>query len=180
MDADRAVDIGSAFGDGAHAREAGKSRPNRQEMADALRARGIEHAVDLVAEIGKVEMAMAVDQHGANLSDWEAEFKRGEAVSPVLESGTSSVCRLLEGGGDPLKSLVLPAHLVELSRRHCEIVLWNRLPRPHDDEEQQADHDQQRHPFDQVENNGIHGEAPSADAVRQSRRVWRRRWRNRM
>ena len=52
------------------------ARTDGEEVAHALRARGVEHAVELGGEIGKIEMAMAVDKHGPNLSDWRAEFKR--------------------------------------------------------------------------------------------------------
>ncbi len=69
MDADGAMDVARAFGDSANAREPRHARADGQEVADSLRARGIEHAVELGGEIGKIEMAMAVDKHGPNLSD---------------------------------------------------------------------------------------------------------------
>ena len=69
MDAHRAVDVARTFGDRTDAGKPRHTRSDGQEVADALRARGIEHAVELGREIGKIEMAMAIDKHGPNLSD---------------------------------------------------------------------------------------------------------------
>jgi hypothetical protein len=69
MDTDRAVDIPRAFSDRADAREPRHARADGQEVADALGARGIEHAVEFGGEIWKIEMAMAVDKHRPNLSE---------------------------------------------------------------------------------------------------------------
>ena len=75
MDADGAMDVVCAFGDRTDAREPRHAGANRQEVADALRACGFKHAVELGGEIGKIEMAMAVDKHGPNLSEWAGRIQ---------------------------------------------------------------------------------------------------------
>ena len=63
MRADRAVHIGEALGDREDVRvllDAGRDRDHARH-AGGLRAR--DNGVDLVGEIGEIEMAMAVDQH---------------------------------------------------------------------------------------------------------------------
>src|SRR5262245_61183990 len=83
VDTDRAVDILRALGNRTNTREPRHTRPDRQKVAHALAARGIEHAVKLGGEVGKIEVAVAIDKHGPNLSDWAPEFKRSKrARSP--------------------------------------------------------------------------------------------------
>ena len=69
MDADGAVDVGARSATARTPAKRDNARADGEEVPDALRARGIEHAVELGGEIGKIEMAMAVDEHGPNLSD---------------------------------------------------------------------------------------------------------------
>src|SRR6185436_1525109 len=123
MDAHGAMDVGRAFGDRPHAWKSRKPRSDRQEVPHTLRARGTEHAVDLAGEVGKVEMAVAVDKHGPNLSDWKEEFKRGERVGRGLESRELSSCGLLERGRDAIQYLGLAARLFQLGRCHSRIIL---------------------------------------------------------
>ena len=66
MRADRAKNIGKALGDRQHLRVAAHPRRDRHHAADAGRARPRNHGVEFGGEIGKIEMAVAVDQHGFN------------------------------------------------------------------------------------------------------------------
>ena len=66
MGADRAVHVGKALGDGEHLGVPPDPRRDRDDAADAGRLRARHHGVELAGEIGKIEMAMAVDQHGVS------------------------------------------------------------------------------------------------------------------
>ena len=63
MDADRAPDVVVALGDRAHLVELVEPRADGQHARDAGRAGAREHARLVAGKLGKVEMAMAVDQH---------------------------------------------------------------------------------------------------------------------
>ncbi len=64
MGADRAIDLGKAFGDRQHLAVALHPRGNGDKAPDARRARARHDCVELVREVGKIEVAMAVDEHG--------------------------------------------------------------------------------------------------------------------
>ena len=64
MCADRAIDRGVAFGDGADLVEAAHARRDGHHEADAGRVCVGDQAVAVLIEIGKIEMAVAVDEHG--------------------------------------------------------------------------------------------------------------------
>ena len=64
MGADRAIDVRKALGDG---KQPGKPLHPRRDGDDAADAGGLgarDDAVEILGEIGKVEMAVAVDEHG--------------------------------------------------------------------------------------------------------------------
>ena len=63
MGADRAEHVGKALGDRQHLGVARNPGRDRDHAGDAGRAGAVDHAVELGGEIGKIEMAMAVDQH---------------------------------------------------------------------------------------------------------------------
>ena len=63
MGADRAVDIRKALGDGEHLGVAFDPRRDGDDTRDAGRPRARNHGIELAGEIGKIEMAVAVDQH---------------------------------------------------------------------------------------------------------------------
>src|SRR5262252_7225507 len=63
MRADRAVDIWKTLGDGEHLGVALDPRRDGDDARDAGRARARDHSIELAGEIGKIEMAVAVDQH---------------------------------------------------------------------------------------------------------------------
>src|SRR5260370_12969361 len=62
MGADRAVDIGKALGDGEHLGVPFDPRRDGDDPRDAGRLRARNHGIELAGEIGKIEMAVAVDQ----------------------------------------------------------------------------------------------------------------------
>ena len=62
--ADRAIDIGKALGDRQHAGMAVDARRDRDHARNAGSASARDHGIDLRGKIRKIEMAMAVDQHG--------------------------------------------------------------------------------------------------------------------
>ena len=63
MGANRAEDIGEALGDGEELRLTSDARGNRDHALDPCGARARDHGVKLRGKIGKIEMAMAVDEH---------------------------------------------------------------------------------------------------------------------
>ena len=63
MGADRAVDIGKALGDGKHLGVPFDPRRDGDDTHDPGRPRARNHGIELAGEIGKIEMAVAVDQH---------------------------------------------------------------------------------------------------------------------
>ena len=63
MRADRAEHVGKALGDGEQFRLALHSRGNRDHALDPGGAGARDHGVKLRGKIGKIEMAMAVDEH---------------------------------------------------------------------------------------------------------------------
>ena len=72
MRADRAKNIGKALGDGQYLGMAVNACRDRDHAGNAGGAGARDHGVKLRGKIGKVEMAMAVDQHGycaARVSD---------------------------------------------------------------------------------------------------------------
>ena len=67
MGADRAEDVRKALGDREQLGVALHPGRDGDDAADAGRPRARHHAVELVGEVGKIEMAVAVDEHGAYL-----------------------------------------------------------------------------------------------------------------
>ncbi len=65
MDADAAPDIGIALGHGAHALELADLGADGQHQPDSGRAGAGQGAIEIGREIGKIEVAVGVDQHGA-------------------------------------------------------------------------------------------------------------------
>ena len=65
MGADRAVDLREALGDGEHLGMPLDPRRDGDDARDAGRLRARHHGLVLAGEIGKIEMAMAVDQHNS-------------------------------------------------------------------------------------------------------------------
>ncbi len=63
MRADRAKHVGKALGDREQVRLALDPRRNRHHALDAGGAGARHHGIELGGEIGKIEMAMAVDEH---------------------------------------------------------------------------------------------------------------------
>src|SRR5262245_41732760 len=61
--ADRAVDIGKALGDGKHFGMPFDPRRDGDNACDAGCPRTRNHGIELAGEIGKIEMAVAVNQH---------------------------------------------------------------------------------------------------------------------
>ena len=64
MGADRTVDVGKPFGDGKQPAEPPDAGRDRDDAADTGRLGTRDDAVEILGEIRKVEMAMAVDKHG--------------------------------------------------------------------------------------------------------------------
>ena len=64
MGADRAKDIGEAVGDRQQFIVTAHARGDRDHPPDAGTTGAANHGVELVGKIGKIEMAMAVNQHG--------------------------------------------------------------------------------------------------------------------
>ena len=64
MGADRAEHLGKPLGDRQQIGLPAHPGRDRHHAADAGRPGARHHAVELVLEVGKVEMAVAVDQHG--------------------------------------------------------------------------------------------------------------------
>ncbi len=65
MDADRAENIVVGFGDRAHGVEVAQLRADGQHRFDARRFGARHDARKILLQVGIVEMAMAVDEHGA-------------------------------------------------------------------------------------------------------------------
>ena len=63
MDADRAPDRGVRLGERADAGEPGHARADRLHDADSCAGRTFEDGIEIWAEVRKIEVAMAVDQH---------------------------------------------------------------------------------------------------------------------
>ena len=63
MGADRAIDIGKAFGDGEHLAVSLHARRNRHHAPDVRRTRTPNQGVQLAGEVGKIQMTVAIDQH---------------------------------------------------------------------------------------------------------------------
>ena len=63
MDSDRAIEVVVGPRQGQHIRELGEPRADRLHDADAGLGGARQHPIDVVGELGKIEMAMAVDQH---------------------------------------------------------------------------------------------------------------------
>ena len=64
MSADRAKHVGKALGDRQHLGVARNPRRDGHQARDAGCARAVDDSVKLSGKIRKIEMAMAVDQHG--------------------------------------------------------------------------------------------------------------------
>src|SRR5215470_13228986 len=75
MSADRAVDVRKALGDGEHLVVALDAGRDGDEPRDAGGLRARDHGVELVSEIGKVEMAVAV---------YQCQSRRGRSIFRVL------------------------------------------------------------------------------------------------
>ncbi|MET4772926.1 hypothetical protein ABIA28_005140 [Bradyrhizobium elkanii] len=63
MGADRAVDVGEALGDREQAAEPPHPGRDRDHAADAGRLRAADDPVEIVGKVGKIQMAVTVDQH---------------------------------------------------------------------------------------------------------------------
>ena len=72
MGADRAEHVGKALGDRKQIGVLLHPRRDRHHAADAGRPARADDGVELVGEVRKIEMAMAVDQHGVHA--WRARF----------------------------------------------------------------------------------------------------------
>ena len=68
MRADRAIDLVMRLGDRKHAGKALHARRDRHHAADARGDRARDHRVALLGEVGKVEVAVAVDEHAYSCS----------------------------------------------------------------------------------------------------------------
>ena len=64
MDPDRTPDIIIGFGHSSHAGELRELGPDGQHRADTGRTGTRDHRIAVSRENGKIEVAMAVDQHG--------------------------------------------------------------------------------------------------------------------
>jgi hypothetical protein len=69
MGADRAIDIAMRLDDLEQIVEAPHARGDGQHEADACTFGTREHGLALRGEIGKIEMAVAVDQHHGKMKD---------------------------------------------------------------------------------------------------------------
>src|SRR5262245_10648137 len=97
--ADRAVDIGKALGDGKHLGMPFDPRRDGDNACDAGRLRTRNHGIELAGEIGKIEMAMTVDEH-----------QLCPLLFAVNVTGKDwTWCRQQHPGGEPAR----PAKLVE-------------------------------------------------------------------
>ncbi len=63
MRADRAKNVGKALGDRQHSVMTANARRDGHDAPDTDVARASDHGVELGGEIGKVEMAVAIDEH---------------------------------------------------------------------------------------------------------------------
>ena len=90
MNAHRAPDIGMAFGDRAHLVELVEPRADGQHAGHARAAGARQHARLVAGKLGKVEMAVAVDQH--QLAAFAGSTKRGNTPCGLGSAvpGTSS------------------------------------------------------------------------------------------
>ena len=91
MGADRAIDVRKALRDRQHLGVPLRTRVEIVTMrADAGRLRARHHGVELVREIRKIEMAMAVDQHGQHRSAASGRLAaaRHSAGTPALGAGS--------------------------------------------------------------------------------------------
>ena len=64
MRADRAINVGKALGDRQHIGEPMHARRDRDHARNPGRSSAHDNVVKLVGKIRKIQMAMAVDQHG--------------------------------------------------------------------------------------------------------------------
>ena len=64
MGADRAIDVRKSLGDREQCAEPPHPRRDGDDAPDAGGRRPRHDAVEVVGKIGKIEMAMAVDEHG--------------------------------------------------------------------------------------------------------------------
>src|SRR5262249_35524120 len=70
MGADRAVDVRKALGDGEHLGVAFDPRRDGDDARDAGRPRARNDGIELTGKIGKIEMAVAVDQRQSRRQVW--------------------------------------------------------------------------------------------------------------
>jgi hypothetical protein len=63
MGADGTENVGKTLGNRQHFRVTGNARRDRNQARNAGIARASDYGIELVGKIGKIEMAMAVDQH---------------------------------------------------------------------------------------------------------------------
>ncbi len=86
MGADRAVDVRKALGDGEHLGVPFDPRRDGDDTRDAGRLRARNHGIELAGEIGKIEMAVAVDQH------------RRDPLRPLVRCSVETPAQVLEAG----------------------------------------------------------------------------------
>ena len=88
--ADGAEHVVVAIGDREQRVEPAHARRDRHDAADARRARAADDAVEVIGEIRKVEMAMAIDEHW----DWHSVFviarSKGSLREPTATKQSSS------------------------------------------------------------------------------------------
>ncbi len=95
MGADRAIDLGIALGNGENFGQPPDPGRNGDDPGDAGRPRPRDHGIEVAREIGKVEMAMAVNKHEDRRQRTEDRDKTEKEVD--AKDLASVLCRLSSG-----------------------------------------------------------------------------------
>ena len=80
MNADRAPDVAVTLGNGPDPLELVEARADRQHATDAGHAGACQHRLFVAGKLGKIEMAMAVDQH---VSSRQRRVRRSAGTRPA-------------------------------------------------------------------------------------------------
>ena len=108
MDADGAIDIGEAFGDGETPVEFADLRRNRHHQADARLARARDNLIDFGSEVGEIEMTMAVYKDGFHGLTLTQMFRVHLPDGGRRRSVRGAVCRVLAVSRRGLRSCGRP------------------------------------------------------------------------
>src|SRR5262245_13075985 len=117
MSANRTVDIRKALGDGEHLGMAFDPRRDGDDARDAGRPRAHNYGIKLAGEIGKIEMAVAVDQHQLcalpSLSAYRGKtgLGAGSGVPAAIRRAPPSSRKSLSSAGTASRSSNLAADL---------------------------------------------------------------------